>query len=190
MGPKRSAPTSPESHEHVLQPAPGTPDPQVDQPDTTTLDHGADMSFGTAQPKSRVRWLRRNVTTTITVVTVVVVLVAISVGTGVALTSHSASPAPSVPSARAPTESSPPTGSSMPPVPSSSTPSATPPAQSPVLGTTATLVDVSVAQQVFDSSWSPFATAFATGDRAGVAQYADTDVQEAIAGWYDCGCSP
>jgi hypothetical protein len=52
------------------------------------------------------------------------------------------------------------------------------------------LVNDSVAQQVFNSTWSNFALAFATGDSPGVAQYADPDVQEAIAGYFDCGCGP
>lgn len=51
------------------------------------------------------------------------------------------------------------------------------------------LINQSIVQQAFDSTWPKFAEAFATGDRTALFGYADLNVLQAVAGWYECGCA-
>ncbi len=51
-------------------------------------------------------------------------------------------------------------------------------------------MNTDVAHKVFKSLWPKFALAYATGNSAGIARYADGDVQKAIMGWFYCGCGP
>jgi hypothetical protein len=53
-----------------------------------------------------------------------------------------------------------------------------------------TLISQNIVQAAFDSTWRGFAEAFATGNRQSLNKYADQSVQQAVAGWYECGCSP
>ncbi len=77
--------------------------------------------------------------------------------------------------------SSPPTGS----VP----PSSASQGNTPVTGDSSPLT-AAIAQNVFDTSWPQFALDFAIGNTSGLAQFATTDVQHAVQGWFDCGCGP
>jgi len=149
------------------------------------------MSFGVSSPSShRGGWLKRNATATVTVVGVVIVLVAISVGAGVALSAHPSRPTASTPTTRAPAVPASPTESSSTPAPLASGTPPPPSSGSRLSGTAGDLVDDVLAKQVFDATWTPFATAFATGATEAIAQYSDTDVQDAIAGYFGCGCGP
>jgi len=52
------------------------------------------------------------------------------------------------------------------------------------------MLNAATARTVFKSLWPKFALAYATGDIADIARYADADVQNAIMGWFYCGCGP
>lgn len=52
------------------------------------------------------------------------------------------------------------------------------------------LLNAHTAHTVFKSLWPKFALAYATGNTAGIDRYVDADVQNAIMGWFYCGCGP
>lgn len=52
------------------------------------------------------------------------------------------------------------------------------------------IISESIAQKAFKTTWTGFAEAFATGNRQSLEKYADQGVQQAVAGWYQCGCGP
>ena len=58
------------------------------------------------------------------------------------------------------------------------------------LSNASAIMSESIVQKAFKTTWTGFAEAFATGNRQSLAKYADQGVQEAVAGWYQCGCGP
>lgn len=148
-----------------------------------------------ADAQARSSWFGRHSKAALPVIGVVLCLTA-AVPTAIALSGGSSGPVASSPAGHRPARGEATTSPSSPSTPTSSSPtsststSATSTTVAPPPGVGSPPLTAATAQEVFDSSWPPFAEAFATGDTAGVAAYADTDVQEAIAGWFDCGCGP
>jgi hypothetical protein len=164
------------------------PSVRVDRPDSWA-SHSGESQAAISGTHERSRFGLRS-KAAVTVAAVLVCLIA-GVPVAIALSGGSSRPAPLSAGHRtgsghkkagATTTSTPSTSTTS---PSSSTSSTT--AGPAVAGPPLT---AGTAQAVFNSSWPEFAIAFATGDEAGVARYADTDVQDAIAGWFGCGCGP
>ncbi len=82
--------------------------------------------------------------------------------------------------------SSPTTG----PVPSSSPTTSNDPAPTDASGSGPSLITAAIEQQVVATTWTGFSTAFADGDRTGIAQYTTAEADQAIDGSFDCGCPP
>jgi len=65
-----------------------------------------------------------------------------------------------------------------------------PPVAPPAPPASGPLVTLSVAQQVFDTTWKPFANAFVDGDDVGMDRFTTPTVQHVIAAAFACGCRP
>lgn len=192
-----------------LPPAGSVPPPWL----TATPQRPPSAAFGPgAAPEPH----RRAPRSTLTIGVVLVVLLA-GIGVGVWLTSHattvqnasstSNSVSPMSPSSPATTQpgggsgdgpsagpsngSAPSTGSGSPGSSGASSGSgAFPPVAPPAAPASGPLVTLAVAQQVFNTTWEEFATAFVNGDTAGIAQFTTPTVQHVIAGAFACGCRP
>ena len=85
-----------------------------------------------------------------------------------------------------PVTASPTTGSTA----SSSPTASSYPAPSEASGSGPSLITAVIEQQVVATTWTGFSTAFADGDRTGIAQYTTAEADQSIEGSFDCGCPP
>jgi hypothetical protein len=155
-----------------VRPPPPTPPPAAEQwHETIRTFHATQTGSSGSPPPS---WFRRHSKAALSALALLLCLVA-AVPTAIAL-SHGTSR----PERKTTTSTTLSTASGLPPDTTATT----------VVGGPAPALTEAEAQEAFDASWPPFAVAFATGDESGIDRYADSDVQDAIAGWFGCGCGP